>query len=255
MLSLTAEMVFILGASVVTSAGRSKWLSKIHQRRDEAMWLGRRWAEIFVFRVGVIVVVAAASAVGVLSIGASPVIHRVTGTIKQMMSANPEADFTGGRKSIWKDTMTMIHANPWFGIGLGAYETAYPNYRAHPVYINDNLFMAGQAHNDYLQALADCGVVGGAIAVWFLVSVFRAIGRSIRSPDPRLAGLALGGGAGVCGILVHSLVDFNLQLLSTALLFLLLLAVIWRIAFISQVAVTQSAVGQGAASQDLGRFQ
>jgi hypothetical protein len=39
------------------------------------------------------------------------------------------------------------------------------------------------------------------------------------------AALALGSGAGMFGLLVHSLIDFNLQLPSNALLFLLLSAV------------------------------
>ena len=67
--------------------------------------------------------------------------------------------------------------------------------------------------------------MGGAIALWFIVLVFRAVSRGARSGDPLYAGLALGAGAGIFAILVHSLFDFNLQLPSNALLFLLLSAV------------------------------
>jgi hypothetical protein len=78
--------------------------------------------------------------------------------------------------------------------------------------------------------LADCGIIGGLIAVWFLVSVFHTVSQSIRASDPLLSGIAFGSAAAILGILIHSLVDFNLQLPSNALLFLLLLAVASRIA-------------------------
>jgi O-antigen ligase len=86
-----------------------------------------------------------------------------------------------------------------------------------------------QAHNDYLQIVADSGIVGGLLALWFLIVVFRAIFRGLRAEDPLLAALALGSGAGLFGILVHSIFDFNLQVPSNALLFLLLTAVSSRI--------------------------
>jgi len=44
-----------------------------------------------------------------------------------------------------------------------------------------------------------------------------------------LSGLALGGGAGIVAMLVHSFFDFNLQIPSNALLFLLLSAVVSHI--------------------------
>jgi hypothetical protein len=61
--------------------------------------------------------------------------------------------------------------------------------------------------------------------LWFLVLLFRAVARGMRSNDRLYAGLALGSGAGMFGLLVHSVFDFNLQLPSNALLFLLLAAV------------------------------
>jgi len=103
------------------------------------------------------------------------------------------------------------------GVGLGAYETAYPIYTRE----NGEQGITAEAHNDYLQILADAGVVGAALALWFLITIFRAIARGVRSPDPLVAAIALGGGAGLFGLLVHSLFDFNLHLPSHALVFLI----------------------------------
>jgi O-antigen ligase len=104
---------------------------------------------------------------------------------------------------------------------MGAFQTAYPIYSK-----SDGALQVEQAHNDYLQVLADFGVAGLAAAAWFIVSIGRAFKYGIRSRDRMLAGLALGGGAGIFAMLVHSLFDFNLQIPSNALLFLLLAAVV-----------------------------
>jgi O-antigen ligase len=120
----------------------------------------------------------------------------------------------------------MIAANPVLGVGLGAYGAAFPVYSK-----SDGSLRVPQSHNDYLQVVADCGIVGGAIAAWFLILLFKALFRGIHSaagPDRdsrSISGLALGFGGGIFAILVHSLFDFNLQIPSNALLFLVLSAV------------------------------
>ena len=76
------------------------------------------------------------------------------------------------------------------------------------------------AHNDYLEALAETGFVGGFCCLWFIVVLLRkglegmaTLGSSFGSA------LNLSGLVACCGILVHSLVDFNLHIPANALLF------------------------------------
>jgi O-antigen ligase len=64
-----------------------------------------------------------------------------------------------------------------------------------------------EAHNDYLQLAVEMGVVGVAIGIWALILLAR------RMREPWLA-------AGVAGLLVHSTVDFSLQIPAVAVLFL-----------------------------------
>jgi O-antigen ligase len=170
-------------------------------------------------RILIVVAIAVAITAGLIWVGPDPVARRIT-----------EGDAAGGsgqqtllsnRAWVWRDTLSMIRANPMFGVGLGAYGTAFSIYTR-----SDGSIGVPQAHNDYLQIVADCGIPGGLIALWFLVLTFTAIWRGVRSHDPLMAGLALGGGSGIFAILVHSLFDFNLQLPGTALLFLVLSAVV-----------------------------
>lgn len=170
-------------------------------------------------RFAIIAAIVAIIVVGVFYIGADPLINRITQ--EQTEGAKPRETFFSSRGWVWRDSLSMIRANPILGVGLGAYETAFSMYTQ-----SDGSLRVPQAHNDYLQILADCGIIGGALAAWFLILLFRDIFRGVRSRDPLYSALALGGGAGIFGILVHSLFDFNLQLPSNALLFLLLSAVV-----------------------------
>ena len=64
-----------------------------------------------------------------------------------------------------------------------------------------------EAHNDYVQVFVEMGVVGLAIVLWAAVAVLRRV-----APDPWLL-------AAVTGVMLHSLVDFDLQIPALAVLF------------------------------------
>jgi O-antigen ligase len=127
------------------------------------------------------------------------------------------------RTEYWRGAWQMFLDHPVTGVGLGAFPTAYPAYGRSSVR-NERL---EQAHNDYLQLLADTGLIGGLIGLWFLFELvrrarkqFRALNQ-IRSQD---RALVMGGYVAVLGIAVHSFLDFNLQIAANALLFLLVVA-------------------------------
>ena len=210
MISLAAELVFLALMSI---------------RKDEP----RRSVARSLQSVALVGLIVAAISAGVYWTGPERVLNRVTRT--NLVSEDPKAEtFFASRGWIWRDTLAMISANPITGVGFGAYETAYPLYsKADVVNSAGASYSVDRAHNDYLQTLADCGIIGGAIIAWFIVSLFRAVARGAKSRDPLLRAFALGGGAGLFGLLTHSLFDFNLQLPSNALLFLLLAAIVSHI--------------------------
>jgi O-antigen ligase len=217
-LSLSRGGIISIAASILFLLLMSSRLSK---RQSET---ARHWRlPQFVSRAAVVLAIAVLIGAGIFWMGADPVINRVTQP-EPASSNTQKSTFFSSRGWVWRDTFAMIRANPVLGVGLGAYETAFSIYTK-----SDGSLRVPQAHNDYLQVVADCGIVGGGIALWFLISIFRRIATGIRSRDPLYAGLALGSGAGIFAILVHSLFDFNLQVPSNALLFLLLSAVVTSI--------------------------
>jgi O-antigen ligase len=194
-------------------------------------------------------VLLAAITLGVFWVGADPVINRIQTT---SAPANPSQSFSSTRGWIWRDSVLMIKANPILGVGLGAFGAVFPIYSR-----SDGTYYVAQSHNDYLQIVADCGVVGAVIALWFLAGLFRVTSRGLKSSDPTLSGLAIGVGGGLTAILVHSLFDFNLQIPSNALLFLVLSSIAAGVAVaapetallpveVASVAAPRRAVGVAA---------
>jgi O-antigen ligase len=83
--------------------------------------------------------------------------------------------------------------------------------------------IVNHAHNDYLEVLAETGIVGGLCCAWFLGALFIGALRFLQNEGNSLANtLRLCGWTACCGLLVHSLVDFNLHIPSNLLLFLLM---------------------------------
>jgi O-antigen ligase len=140
---------------------------------------------------------------------------------QRLASIHAEAreEMNGGfRLTIDRDCLRMFMKRPILGWGLGTFPIAYPGFRS--FYTN---FFVNQAHNDYLQLLVETGLVGFSIAVWFLVVVFRqAAGKLQNWTETASGSLTVVAILGCVGILVHSFLDFNLQIPANAALFYVL---------------------------------
>jgi O-antigen ligase len=121
----------------------------------------------------------------------------------------------GVRMSINRDGLRMFLKRPVLGWGLGAFPVVYPQFRT--FYTN---FFVNEAHNDYLQLLVEMGLLGFATMLWFLVTLLRNAIKKMKNWHGDMSGaVTLACVLGVSGILVHSAVDFNLQIPANAALF------------------------------------
>ncbi len=124
----------------------------------------------------------------------------------------------GSRVDLWLDMLKMFPRFPLLGEGFNAFSTAYPWYQT--VWRTDWI---GEAHNEYLQALLDTGLVGFLLFGVLLVTVFRrALLRAAQGP------LELGVLAALLGLALHNLVEFNWQIPANAATWVALAALACR---------------------------
>ena len=128
-----------------------------------------------------------------------------------------ESSFAG-RVTAWKGVVRMIGANPLTGTGLGSFSPAFPMFKEY-----GDSAVWDQAHDEYLQILAESGIVGFALFAWGLLVFWRNyLGPLLRKSWREQPPVVLGAGLGMLALLFHSLVDFNLQIPSNGLLFVTL---------------------------------
>ncbi len=127
---------------------------------------------------------------------------------------------SNGRAHFWPIAFRIFLDHPFFGAGLDAFGMAFTKYDTW-----NGLFHVEQAHNDYLQILADAGIAGFICIAAFIYLLFkRGLGTIAKAHGMR-RDASIGALAGCFGILIHSFFDFPLRTPSNAFFFLLLCAI------------------------------
>ena len=135
------------------------------------------------------------------------------------------------RFRLWKPALNMWKDHPWTGVGAGHFDLRFREYRPDDVQMRPD-----RVHNDYLNTLADYGAVGAALVLSALVLLYLGVfktwkfvmrvssdGSSRKSNKPAFV---LGASIGLLAILLHSVVDFNLQIPANAILAVTLMALL-----------------------------
>ena len=137
------------------------------------------------------------------------------------MSGSTAADFSSGRTHFWSVAIKIFFEHPILGAGLEAFGVAYTPH--------DNwngILRVEQAHNEYLQMLADAGVAGVACLAGFIYLLFKkGLGTIATASNDFRRKAAIGSLAGCFGIMIHSFFDFPLRTPSNGFVFLLLAAI------------------------------
>ena len=129
-------------------------------------------------------------------------------------------DFSSGRVDFWRTAVKIFLDHPFIGVGFDAFGAAYSAYDT-----SSGMMRVEQAHNDYLQTLADAGVAGFSCIIFFIFLLFKKGLAVIRESSPGLRrGAAIGALAGCVGMLVHSFFDFPLRTPANSFIFLALAA-------------------------------
>ena len=126
-----------------------------------------------------------------------------------------------GRLAIWRDALTIFRDFPITGTGLNTFGAATLVYQT----ANRNMHFQ-EAHNEYLQLLAEGGLLLAIPIVMAIAALVRGIVRRFQSSDdPEVYWLRVGAVGGLVAIALQSLVEFSLQMPGNAALFVVLLAI------------------------------
>lgn len=138
--------------------------------------------------------------------------------VRGIGASSDGGDISNGRFHFWSVAWKIFLDNPIIGAGLDAFGVAFPNYDT-----ASGFYRVEQAHNEYLQMMADGGIFALACVCAFIAILFSKAFRAILKAEGNLSrGIAIGAAAGCFGILIHSFFDFPLRTYSNSFFFLLL---------------------------------
>jgi len=128
------------------------------------------------------------------------------------------------RAAVAKDALQIARDYPLTGAGAGSFASIYPMYDD-----GDTGFLFWKhAHNDYLQFAGEFGLAGFAMLGGIVLqSVWMAISAQVRRRDQMMRGMACGILMAIVAMLIHTAVDFNLQIPANAATFVVILAMAW----------------------------
>ncbi len=189
---------------MVTTLSRGAWLGfavallvmGIVASQRVAVWI---WLSLLA---GSMVILAAVF--GVIPFGVSGRVLAAFGLSGVSLDSVTSENFSAvQRLAFWQAGLNMFQNNPVLGVGIGNYISSYPQYAAQGWET-----VLGHAHDYYLNAAAETGLVGLAAYLLLVVAAFREVGRAVaRAPRGLWYGVALGLLGSLTALSIHNLVD------------------------------------------------
>ncbi len=156
-------------------------------------------------------------------VGLERVVDRIQET-EMTVSEGGKSESVEARTEAARTALGIVNDFPLFGTGGGSFYNVFLSYRT-PDY---GYSYIDHTHNDFVEIAADYGLLGlailGALVALTLWTVLVILARR-RSNLPR--GIAFGVAMGIVALLIHSTVDFNMQIPSNALTMVVILALGW----------------------------
>jgi O-antigen ligase len=166
---------------------------------------------------GRVVLVGALAALAIAALSWSRV-----DVVERFSSAGPNDASIGLRRAAWHDTLVICRDFPLVGTGLNTFGVAMTKYQTA---LTDMRFK--EAHNDYLQILAEGGLLLGMPAFAAMALFVRGVWRRFAEDrEDRLSyWIRFGATTGVVAIALQSIVEFSLQMPGNAAFFAVLCAI------------------------------
>ena len=135
------------------------------------------------------------------------------------------------RFRLWRPAIELWKENRWWGAGPAHFDYRFRQFRPGDVQLRPD-----RVHNDYLNTLADWGIVGTVLvgAAWVLLyagvaKTWKFVHHQSNDLSSRSSNrftFILGASTGLLAILLHSVVDFNMHIPANAVLAVILMALL-----------------------------
>ena len=156
-------------------------------------------------------------------IGLEKVVERLQDT-ELTIAAGGRAESVEARSETARLALALVKDYPLVGSGGGSFYNVFLSYHA----ARNTYVHWDHTHNDYVEIASDFGLLGlgilGALVLATTVTVFKAMARR-KSVLPW--GIAFGVAMAIVALLVHSMVDFNLQIPANAMTVVVIVAMGW----------------------------
>ncbi len=131
------------------------------------------------------------------------------------------------RMNAWANARSIVEDFPAVGMGLRTWPELFTRYRSRPW---SELYFS-EAHNDYLQMIAETGMVGLVLAAWFVLRAASFIYRRFAQLPGKILPLqaALVSALAVMGVI--EFFDFDLQIPAIAFFFAIMLGLAIRVSW------------------------
>ena len=156
-------------------------------------------------------------------IGLEKVVERIQDT-EITVAAGGKSESVEARTEAARMALPIVGDFPLVGTGGGSFYNLFLSYKTSQF---SSLYF-DHTHNDFVEIASDYGLLGlgllGALVALTLWTVLAVLARR-RSRLPR--GMAFGVAMSIVALLIHSAVDFNLQIPANALTIVVILAIGW----------------------------
>lgn len=184
---------------------------------------------------------------------ASSIFYSISNTareIPQMLSKPYEFrsqmnESPGARMTIWQGAYRMFLSKPIFGHGVGTFEVSFPGYRpSFYKYKFGGIHTEPHAHSEYFEILAEQGIFGLAMFLWFIFIFFNSIFKTLKKIDEDNFNLTLGSLCAVFSLLIEGSTSVNLRWTSPAIFLWLIAGLVFVISRQNTAEPTEDQISQ-----------
>lgn len=127
------------------------------------------------------------------------------------------------RDEVVRDSLVYLDDFILTGSGSGTFQFVFPHYRGADIGLDYDY-----AHNDYIQFAVETGLIGLFLLAMLVIMTMIQSLRLMRKGTYSLhRGMAFASFMAMLALMIHSSVDFNLQIPANALLFMVILSLPW----------------------------